>query len=212
MCDFICFEFFLLIVKNSKSVLTVTEKQPTISSKLPIVLSLTALWRNQFNFYIEFLSVADQIKERIIRQWTCVESWSRSERSYNSHKGIYSKILEIQELLMTSQRSHVKTMWFSAFSDIFCAWHGQVLSLKIWYPLMSMNALWFCYCYKICCNWSLPQEQPIATSVATSLANLVWAFLCFLLCHQGLNSFHLKKSQIQSSKVWRKAWRMVFSW
>jgi len=50
-------------------------------------------------------------------------------RSYNSHKGIYSKILEIQELLMTSQISHVKTMWFSAFYDVFSAGHGQVLYL-----------------------------------------------------------------------------------
>ena len=29
---------------------------------------------------------------------------------------------------MTSQRSHVKTMWFSAFSDVFSAGHGQVFS------------------------------------------------------------------------------------
>ena len=60
---------------------------------------------------------------------------------------------------------------------------------------MSLNALWFYFCYKICCSWSLPQEQLIATSLATSLANLVWAFLCFLLCHHGLNSSHLKESQ-----------------
>ena len=48
--------------------LTVAEKQPIVSSKQPIVLSLTTLWRNQFNFYFEFLSVANQFKERIIGQ------------------------------------------------------------------------------------------------------------------------------------------------
>ena len=45
------------------------------------------------------------------------------------HKGIYSKILKIKDLFMTSQRSHVMTMWFYAFSHVFCAGLGQVFSL-----------------------------------------------------------------------------------
>jgi len=37
--------------------------------------------------------------------------------------------LENSRAFMTSQRSHVMTMWFSAFSDVFCAGLGQVFSL-----------------------------------------------------------------------------------
>ena len=85
------------MVKIQNQVLTAAEKQPIVSSKQPIVLSLTALWRNCFNFYFEFLSVADQFKRENLGQRICVESWLCSERSYNSYKGIYSKILEIQE-------------------------------------------------------------------------------------------------------------------
>jgi len=43
MLNFICFEPFFLMVKNSKSVLTAAEEQPIVSSKQPIVLSLTEL-------------------------------------------------------------------------------------------------------------------------------------------------------------------------
>ena len=95
MFKFIFFELFLLKIKKFKINFTAAEKQPIVSSKQPIVLCLTALWRNQFNSFFEFLSVADQIKERILGQWTCAETWSRSERGYNSHKGIYSTILKI---------------------------------------------------------------------------------------------------------------------
>jgi len=49
---------------------------------------------------------------------------------------------------------------------------------------------------------NLPQEQPIATSLAKSVSEL---FSAVHLCHHGFNSSHLKKSQIQSCKVWRKA-------
>jgi len=91
-------KLLLLMVKISKSsFLTAAEKQPIVSSKQPIVLRLTTLWRNWFNFYFEFLSVADQFKRENLSQKICVESWSCSERSYNSKKGIYSKLLEIQE-------------------------------------------------------------------------------------------------------------------
>ena len=87
----IWFKLLLLMVKISKiKFLTAAEKQP-------IVLSLTALWRNWINCFFEFLSVADQFKRENLGQMICVESWSCSERSHNSHKGIYSKILEIQE-------------------------------------------------------------------------------------------------------------------
>ena len=73
---------------------------------------------------------------------------------------------------MTSQRSHVIFCFFWRFQ---CRGWSSLLSLKIWYPLMSLNAFLFYYCYKISCSWSLPQEQPIATY----LAFLVWASLCF---------------------------------
>jgi len=53
----------------------------------------------------------------------------------------------------------------------------------------------------------LLQEQPIATSLAKSVSEL---FSAFHLCHHGINSSHLKESQNQRSKVWRKARRMVF--
>ena len=43
------------------------------------------------NFYPLQINSEREFKELVI------ESWSRSERSYNCHKGIYSKILEIQE-------------------------------------------------------------------------------------------------------------------
>jgi len=43
MFIFIFFEFFLLIAKNSKSVLIAADKQSIVSSKQPIVLSLTTL-------------------------------------------------------------------------------------------------------------------------------------------------------------------------
>jgi len=57
----------------------------------------------------------------------------------------------------------------------------------------------------------LLQEQPIATSLATSLAKSVSElFSAVHLCHHGFNSSHLKKSEIQSCKVWRMARRMVF--
>ena len=55
------------------------------------------------------------------------------------------------------------------------------LSLKIWYPLMSLNALWFCLCYKICCCWYLPQEQPIATSLAKSVSELFSVFFSAIM-------------------------------
>ena len=98
LINVICFKLLLLMVKIQKQVfLTAAEKQPIVSSKQPIVLSLTALWRNYFNCYFEFLSVADQFKRENLGQRICVESWLCSERSYKSHKGIYSKILEIQE-------------------------------------------------------------------------------------------------------------------
>ena len=91
LINVMCFNLFLFMVKNFKiKFLTAAEKQP-------IVLSLTAQWRNWFNCYFEFLSVADQFQRENLGQRICVENWSRSERSYNSHKGIYSKILEIQE-------------------------------------------------------------------------------------------------------------------
>ena len=38
------------------------------AEKQPIVLSLTALWRNCFNCYFEFLSVADQFKRENLGQ------------------------------------------------------------------------------------------------------------------------------------------------
>ena len=125
---------------------------------------------NAFNSITAIKSVAYQFKRENLGQRICVESWLCSERSYNSHKGIYSKIFEFQKALMTSQRSHVMTMWFSAFSDIFCAEQSQVLSL--WKPgthWMKLNSNWFSYCYKIWCRF-LPQEQPTATSLAISLA------------------------------------------
>jgi len=90
MINIICFELLLLMVKIQKQFLTVAEKQP-------IVLSLTTLRRNCFNCYFEFLSVADQFNRENLGQRICVENWLCSERSYNSYKGIYSKILEIQE-------------------------------------------------------------------------------------------------------------------
>ena len=90
------------------------------------LLSLTSLWRNQFNFYFEFLSIADQIKERILGQWTCVESWLLSEGSYNSHKGIYSTILEIQELLWLVKDHMWRPGDFLLFLTFFM--HGMVKS------------------------------------------------------------------------------------
>ena len=87
-----CLNLFLFMVKNYKiKFLTAAEKQP-------IVLSLTALWINWFNWFFwissrcRYFFLRENLGQRI-----CVESWSRSERSHNFHKGIYSKILEIQE-------------------------------------------------------------------------------------------------------------------
>jgi len=199
MFIFICFEPFLLMVKIQNQFLTAAEKQPIVFSKQlivfskqPIVLSLTSLWRNQFNFYFEFLSVADQIKERILGQWICVESWSCSQGIYNSHKGIYSTILEIQEVLMTSQRSHVKTMWFSAFSDVFSAGHGQVLSL---WKSGTHSCHWMLYDSVFAIKYVAADLFHKNNQLQHLLQNLVWAFLCFFLCHHGLNSSHLKESQ-----------------
>ena len=94
-CALTCFCLRVKIFKIK--FLTAAEKQPIVSSKQPIVLSLTTLWRNWFNCFLKFLAVADQFQRENLGQKICVESWACSERSYNSHKGIYSKILEIQE-------------------------------------------------------------------------------------------------------------------
>ena len=49
----ICLNLFLFMVKNYKIkfFLTAAEKQLIASSKQPIVLSMTALWRNWFNWF-----------------------------------------------------------------------------------------------------------------------------------------------------------------
>ena len=66
-CALIC---FCLWLKNYKiKFLTAAEKQPIVSSKQPIVLSLTALWRNWFNWFFEFLAIADIFSKG--------ESWSK---------------------------------------------------------------------------------------------------------------------------------------
>ena len=86
-----CLNLFQFMVNNYKiKFLTATEKQP-------IVLSLIALWRNWFNWFFEFLAVADIFQRENLGKRICVEGWSRSKKSYKCHKGIYSKILEIQE-------------------------------------------------------------------------------------------------------------------
>ena len=54
------------MIKIQKQFLTAAEKQPIVSSKQPIVLGLTTLWRNCFNCYFKFLSIANQFKERIL--------------------------------------------------------------------------------------------------------------------------------------------------
>jgi len=101
--------------------LIVSSKQPIVSSKQPIVLGLTALCRNCFNCYFEFLSVAGQFKRENLGQKICVESWFCSERSYNSHKGKYSKILEIQEPLWLV-KDH---MWRPCDSQLFLTFSVQ---------------------------------------------------------------------------------------
>ena len=56
------FNLFLFMVKKKNykiKFLTAVEKQPIVSSKQPIVLSPTALCRNWFNCFLNFLAVAD---------------------------------------------------------------------------------------------------------------------------------------------------------
>ena len=78
---------------------------------------------------------------------------------------------------MTSQRSHVMTMWFSAFSDVFCAGLAQVFSLWRLKPthMIIECSLILCF-FKFYCSYSLSQEQSIEPSLWTSLALLVWVF------------------------------------
>ena len=53
----------MLMLKNSKSVLIAAEKQPIVFSKQPIVLSLTALWRNQFKSFLNFDPLQIKLKK-----------------------------------------------------------------------------------------------------------------------------------------------------
>ena len=82
MFKYIWFESFLLMIKNSKSVLLLQKN----NWLFPRNNRLFCVWQHcegmdLISFW--FLAVADHIDERILGQWSNVESWLCSERSYN---------------------------------------------------------------------------------------------------------------------------------
>ena len=90
---------------------------------------------------------------------------------------------------MTSQRSHVMTMWFSSFSDVFCAGLGQVFSL--WKSGTQSSHLMLCD--------SVFDLKSVAADLFhknNQLSNLLQHLLLFLceffsapfFCHHEINS------------------------
>jgi len=75
LINVIWFKLLLLMVKISKiKFSTAAEKQPIVSSKQPIVLSLTALWRNWFNCFFNFYLLQINLKERIFVKWSVLKA------------------------------------------------------------------------------------------------------------------------------------------
>jgi len=96
---------------------------------------------------------------------------------------------------MTSQRSHVKTILFSAFSDVFCAGHGQVLSL-----------------WKSCthsCHWMLYDSVITIKSVVAYLFHKnnqlqhLLQILCELLSVSSLTLYRL------GHLLWWRVWHVT---